>query len=137
MALIVIIQENITMLFLLLEYVKCKHYHELGKIWTLQKCSSLVIKPIKHTLFSFSISLNGQLSDLYVLKQNNVLHNFKKFETKTINEYQWNNYGYSRVISFWYFIFIFFAQIVPKPYGNFFLQISSKAKIKYMLKKSQ
>lgn len=120
MALIVIIQENITMLFLLLEYVKCKHYHELRKIWTLQKCSSLLIEPIEHTRFSFSISLNGQLSDLYVLKQNNVLHNFKKFETKTINEYQWNNYGYSRVISFWYFIFIFFAQIVPKPYGNFF-----------------
>lgn len=87
---------------------------------------------------SFSISLNGQLSDLYVLKQNNVLHNFKKFKSKSINEYQWNYYGFSRVNSFWYFISIFLPHIVSKPYSKFFLvQISSKAKIKYMLKMSQ
>lgn len=125
------------MLFLLFEYVICKHYLELRKIWTLQTCSSLEIEPIKHTLF-FSISLNGQLSDLYVLKQNNVLHNFKKFKAKSINEYQWNYYGFSRVNSFWYFISIFLPHIVSKPYSKFFLvQISSKAKIKYMLKMSQ
>lgn len=115
-------------------------------MWRIRKYLNLtemfVVGNPTHEIFPFfnffSISLNGQLSDLYVLKQNNVLHNFKKFKAKSINEYQWNYYGFSRVNSFWYFISIFLPHIVSKPYSKFFLvQISSKAKIKYMLKMSQ
>lgn len=114
-------------------------------MWRIRKYLNLtemfVVGNPTHEIFpffnSFSISLNGQLSDLYVLKQNNVLHNFKKFEAKTINEYQWNNYGYSRVI----FFDTLYSYVLLRLYQNhtvfFFLQISSKAKIKYMLKMSQ